>query len=274
MGQQESISVKRRKRMTDNVFELFNLDHLSASSINKWTGDRGAWVAHYIFGVKTEVGPAAWRGRAVENGLTAYVSPSKADPLAHAMMTFERDAKGDLDDLVERERKIIAPMFEQAVIAWETAGLGQPTTQQIRIETWLEGVQIPLIGFADYSMDGYCLDLKTTKALPSSPRHDHTLQVAGYAHARREQRAALLYVTAKKHAIYELDSLQIAEALKDLARRARGLQNTLNAAWKSGGGNLSRARLRLAEMCPPNLDTFYWTDTEFAEARSRIEAWK
>ena len=260
--------------MPDKMFKAFEIDHLSASSINKWTGDRGAWVAHYVFGLKGEVGPAAWRGGAVEDGLTAYVTRSNVDPLTYSMMTFERDAKGDLDEAVEKERQLIAPMLEQAIVAWEEAGLGRPSTQQIRVETWLDGIDVPLIGFADYSMDGYCIDLKTTKALPSSPRHDHTLQAAGYAHARHESRAALLYVTGKKRAIYELDRTQIDEALADLTRRARGLQNTLTAAWRSAGGDSNKARLKLAEMCPPNLDTFYWTDSEFLAARAQIEAWQ
>lgn len=260
--------------MPDNVFEFFKLGHLSPSSINKWTGDRGAWVAHYIFGIKASVGPAAWRGSAVESGLTAHLSPARADPFAQAMMTFERDAQGDLEDGVERERKLIAPMLEQATLAWKTLGLSSPITQQVRIETWLEGIHVPLIGFVDYSMEGYCLDLKTTKALPSSPRHDHVLQAAGYAHARRESKAAVLYVTPKKHALYELDSAQIAHAVTDLRRRARGLQNTLSAAHESANGSLARARLQLAEMCPPNLDTFYWSEADFTAARSQIEAWQ
>ena len=96
--------------MPDKMFKAFEIDHLSASSINKWTGDRGAWVALYVFGLKGEVGPAAWRGGAVEDGLTAYVTRSNVDPLTYSMMTFERDAKGDLDEAVEKERQLIAPM--------------------------------------------------------------------------------------------------------------------------------------------------------------------
>lgn len=259
--------------MRGSIFEAFDIAHLSASSINKWTGDRGAWVAHYIFGLKGEVGPAAWRGCAVEDGLTAHVTRSHVDPMIYALMTFERDAQGDLDDAVEKERSLIVPMLEQAIDAWAEAELGRPSTQQIRVETWLDGVDAPLIGFADYCMNGYCIDLKTTKALPSKPRYDHVLQAAGYAHARKEQKAALLYVTAKKHVIHELDCDHIAEAIGDLARRARGLQTTLRAAWAAGGGDPERARLRLAEMCPPNIDTFYWSDSDFNVARSQIEAW-
>lgn len=259
--------------MPNSIFRAFKIDHLSASSINKWTGDRGAWVAHYVFGLKGEVGPAAWRGSAVEDGLTAYVTRSRVDPLTHAMMTFERDARGDLDDDVEKERGLVGPMLEQSISAWADARLGKPVTQQVRVETWLDGIEVPLVGFADYCMDGYCIDLKTTKALPSKPRHDHTLQAAGYALARNEMSAALLYVTAKKHTIHELDRDQLSDAVSDLTRRARGLQNTLTAAWAAGGGDPERAKLQLAEMCPPNIDTFYWSKSDFETARSRIEAW-
>lgn len=260
--------------MPEEIFNAFNLKHLSPSSINKWTGDRGAWVAHYVFGLKGEVGPAAWRGRAVEDGLTAHVTAARVDPLAHAMNSFEQEAQGDLDESIEKERRLIAPMLDQAIARWEDTGLGRPLTQQIRVETWLDGVAIPLVGYADYVLDGYCIDLKTTKALPSAPRHDHILQAAGYARARREDKAKLLYVTAKKSGLYETDRDQIKDAIEDLTRRALGLQNTLKAAWTGAGGDPEKARLVLAEMCPPNLDSFYWTDADFARARSSIEAWQ
>jgi len=260
--------------MSQDVFDAFFLKHLSASSINKWTGDRGAWVAHYVYGVQGEVGPAAWRGRAVEDGLTAHVSGANVDPLEHALESFEFDAQGDLEKDVEKERQLIAPMLEQAITAWTENGLNRPVTQQIRVETWLNQVAVPLVGYVDYVMDGHCLDLKTTKALPSTPRHDHVLQAAGYAHARREKTASILYVTGKKRALYEIDSRQIRAAIEDLTRRAQGLQNTLAAAWISAGGDSVNARRRLAEMCPPNLDSFYWSPKAFLDAQSQIAAWQ
>ncbi|WP_300379558.1 PD-(D/E)XK nuclease family protein [Henriciella sp.] len=260
--------------MSQEIFNTFNVKYLSASSINKWTGDRGAWVAHYVYGIRGEVGPAAWRGGAVEDGLTAYVTGANVDPLQHAMMTFERDAQGDLDDEVDKERGLIEPMLQQAIGAWNEAKLGRPITQQIRIETWLDGVAVPLIGYADYIMDGYCLDLKTTKALPSKPKHDHVLQTAGYARARQEGKASLLYVTGKKSAIYDIEAEQVEEAISDLTRRARGLQNTLTAAWIGAGGDPDKAKDKIAEMCPPNIDHFFWSDADFINAQSQIQAWQ
>lgn len=259
--------------MTRTIFSRFGIAHISASSLGKWTGDRGAWVAHYIFGLKGEAGPAAWRGSAVEEGLTAHVTEAAVDPLSHALMTFERDALGDMDDMVEKERALIAPMLSQSIIAWTDAALSRPITQQIRIETWLDGIDVPLIGFADFVMPGYCIDLKTTKALPSIPRYDHILQASAYAHARREEKAVLLYVTGKKRIFHELSAKDIQLGVADLTRRARGLQTTLKAAWSQAQGHPGKARLRLAEMCPPNIDSFYWDPDDLAEARAKIAAW-
>ena len=82
----------------NTLFEEFGVRHLSASALNKWTACRGAWVAHYLYGLKGSIGPAAWRGNAVEDGLTAYVTKADIAPLEFAMRTFEREALGDLDE--------------------------------------------------------------------------------------------------------------------------------------------------------------------------------
>ena len=254
------------------LFEDFGIRHLSASSLNKWSGCRGAWVAHYLYGLKGSIGPAAWRGGAVEDGLTAYVTKADIDPLEFAMRTFERDAQGDLDDAVDAERQLIKPMLEQAIAAWEEAGLDAPKSKQIKTECWFDGVHVPMIGYADYIMDGYTLDLKTTKRLPSKPSFNHVLQVAGYAHARNEARADLLYVTGKKRIIHTVGPEEIEEAVADLHRRAIGLQETLKSAWLSAGGDIAKAKEQIARMCPPNADTFYWDDDSLAEALGTV--WK
>ena len=256
----------------NTLFEEFGVRHLSASALNKWTACRGAWVAHYLYGLKGAIGPAAWRGNAVEDGLTAYVTKADIDPLEFAMRTFEREALGDLDEGVDAERQLIKPMLEQSISAWDEANLGEPVSKQIKTECWFDGVQVPMIGYADYIMDGYTLDLKTTKRLPSKPSFNHVLQVAGYAHARKERRADLLYVTGKKHIIHSVGPDEIDEAIADLQRRAVGLQETLKSAWLSAGGDIAKAKEQIARMCPPNADTFYWDDESLAEALGTV--WK
>lgn len=257
-----------------SVFETFGVKHLSASALNKWQGCRGAWVAHYLFDIKGQVGPAAWRGTAVEAGLTAaLVGTGNVDPLQQAMMAFENEAQGDADDAVDKQRELIPPFVEQAIAGWKEAGLDKPVTQQVRTELWFDGLDVPIIGYADFVMEGYTVDLKTTERLPSKPSYNHTLQAAGYASARGEDSACLFYVTPKKSALYRLTAEDIASANRDMRRTAIGLQASLRAALYACDGDLSRAKATMAKMSPPNPDSFYWDDGSLAEALAIVQAW-
>lgn len=261
--------------MQPDIFETFGIRHLSASSINKWMGDRGAWVAQYLFKLKGEMGPAVWRGQAVEDGLTAYVKGANEDPYGFAERSFEAKAIGEADDLTQKHRELVAPMLTQAITAWEDAKLGRPLSTQIKTELWLDGIPVPVIGFCDFTMDGYCLDLKTTERLPGhgKPSTMHALQFAGYAAARKETTAKALYVTKTKHLFCELTADDIAEGVHEMTRRAHGLAKTLDAALSKAGDDINQAKMLAAEMCPPDLDSFYWSDGDFVRAQELIPAW-
>ena len=110
------------------------------------------------------------------------------------MMAFENEAQGDAADNIDKQRELIAEFVRQAIAGWKEAGLDKPVTQQVRTELWFDGLDVPIIGYADFVMDGFTVDLKTTERLPSKPSYNHTLQAAGYAAARGESSACLLYV--------------------------------------------------------------------------------
>ena len=259
-----------------NPFEFFGIKHLSASSLNKWIGCQGAWVSHYVFGVKGEVGPAAWRGTAVEAGLEAAITThgGQVIPNVAAMDVFELEAGGEITDAIDKERANIEPMLAQAIDSWNRFGLPAPITQQAKTELWIDGLDVPIIGYADFVMDGYCIDLKTTLRLPSSPRFNHVLQAAGYAQARGESMGKLFYVTPKKAALYAIHQEDIDNAMADVRRRALGLQRSLKLAMQEAVSNQEAAKSILAEMCPPDLDSFYWKPEEFAAAQAQIPAWQ
>lgn len=181
-----------------NPFERFNIRHLSASSLNKWRAQPGLWAINYLLKVYDEGSAAMWRGNAVEGGVEAWLRKRDRDlALETAMSTFEANAQGDLDDDVEKERVLIPGMLGQAISALEHAPPLLMT--QAKIEHWLDGVPVPLIGYVDFVLDGHWLfDLKTTKALPSTPKPEHARQVALYRAARNEC-GGLLYVSAKRN---------------------------------------------------------------------------
>ena len=83
------------------------------------------------------------------------------------------------------------------------------------------------MGFIDYLWDDFGIDLKTTKACPSAIKADHGRQVATYAEAKQRP-FKVLYVTAKKSALYDLTDNEQAMHLRDLERQARAVRHLLN----------------------------------------------
>lgn len=245
-----------------NPFTAHGIKRLSPSSLNLWRGEPALWTLKYLHGAQDEAGPAAKRGTAVEAGLDLWLM-GKRD-LEHctkaALDNFMLNTGGLADDDHEDERATIGPMLEQACAAMDNAL--PMTARQVAIETWLDGIDVPLIGYCDYVLeDGSIVDLKTTHRLPSAPKPEHLRQVAVYAHARQAP-VSLLYVTPKKFARYHVDSDTCQAALADMTRIARSLRSVLAAA---------KTPADVAAFCAPDFTTFYWNPDLITKAQ---EVWK
>lgn len=235
-----------------SAFARFGIKHLSPSSLNLWRDAPGLWTLKYLGGLRDDAGAAAWRGIAVEHGLQSWFTHPKADHEIHmkaALGEFETRAQGDLDGSVDAERKLIAPILERAIEAAKTIKpkyLGA----QSKIEHTFPGVAIPVIGFLDFLFeDDSFVDLKTTKACPSSPRPDHARQVALYS-TRRRGGGNLMYATPKRWEIYPVGENECAVALEGMRKDALALQSFLE------GQRDAKSAIR----CLPMNDTdFRWS---------------
>ena len=107
--------------------------------------------------------------------------------LAVALKKFEEITGGEISETIDAERARIHPMLKQ-LSGWKRPG--ELLASQIKIECWLDGLSVPLIGYVDFSFDAKDVDLKTAKAMPSKPKPDHVRQVSIYrhGHARRPAR--------------------------------------------------------------------------------------
>ena len=239
-----------------SVFDRHGITHLSASSINLYRAEPALWVMRYLFGVKDEAGPGAWRGTAVEAGvdLVLYKNCPDDEAIDTAMQSFEIKAQGDLDEKVVKERESIPAFVRQA--AKLLRPLGEPVARQFKVEHWLDGIDVPVIGYVDYLWPDKLLDLKTTLRMPSAPREDHAAQVVLYADAT-ERPAGIAYVTPAKGIIYPSLMLDATAARRSMLLGARAIR-----------GMLSRidSKEQAAEMFSPDLSSFYWTDATKAVA--------
>lgn len=237
--------------MQPDPFEKHGIKHISASSLNLYKAQPALWCGKYLLGWKDDVGPAAWRGSAVEAGLDLALYDRSAPFEAVAAKAFERfdlDAMGEVTDKIDKEREAIPAMVQQAFAA--AGGWGIPNARQFKIEAWIDGIPVPVIGYVDYKYDTFLADLKTTHRLPSEPQGNHAAQVAGYWKATGLP-PRLLYATSKKAAVYELTPEQCEAAWDDLRRAAFALQSMLRKV-SDGTEALS--------IFAPDFDSFYWAD--------------
>lgn len=209
--------------MTGSLFD--RIDHLSPSSLRLWRNAPAAWVSRYLYGMREDGGPKTWRGKAVEAAVdrVALANADDSAAMVAALAAFEAEAKGEVTDEIEKERQVLGDFVRLGAGVFRNELPSRVLTSQVRIDHNYPGVDIPIMGYADYILeDGSALDLKTTTALPSKPRPDDVYQVAFYRDS-----GYLAYVTPKKAALYPIKPEEIAEAREDMIRSARSLQYAL-----------------------------------------------
>lgn len=229
---------------------------LSPSSVALFRNAPAVWACKYLYSVRDESGPAAWRGIAVEAGVTQVIMGGKSEDeaLTLALANYELNAQGLADDKADNARTLIGPMLKQALPLF--APRGKPTIIQLKVERQLDGVPLPFVGYCDFVWDGEVVDLKTTERMPSEPKADHAAQVALYCHGTNRT-GTLIYVTGKKGAEYKLDADAQKAAIADLTRSAKALCHALSRF---------NSPEEMARCYAPDFTSFYWSEPTKAKA--------
>jgi len=242
-----------------NPFERHGIKHLSASSLQTYSTEPALWVIRYLYGIKDNAGPSAWRGTAVEAGLKLVLYGTwHEDAVAAALAQYDMEAMGEISDKIAQQRALIPDMIHQAVKAFQD--WGTPDAVQFRVEHWIDGIEVPLLGYVDFLYPADLADLKTTEKCPSSPKMDHAVQVVLYADALK-RKPYLAYVTAKKSAVYGPEDIDMAQARWLLKVRAHALRHMLS---------LTVSKEHAANMFAPNFESYLWSETTRSAAKQLI----
>jgi hypothetical protein len=239
-----------------SAFERHGIDHLSASSINLFVAEPAMWAMQKLMGRKSGVGAAAHRGTSIEAGVEMGLfepdAPLEAcQELAIARFNQLTVLSGDPNR--DKEAAAIAPSV--AIALKELRQYGVPTAaegnRQHRIETSIDGVSVPFIGWLDFWFQDHAIivDLKTQLRLASKISEPHARQGAIYhaAHGNAEIRFA--YVTPQKIGVYRLENPR--QHLDGVVAIAQTIERFLS---------LSDDAETLTRSLSPNFDSFYWND--------------
>ena len=238
-------------------FQKHGIDHLSASSINLWTNAPDVWVMQYLYGVRTPMGPAPWRGICVEDAVVhTLLGGSEAEAIKMALDKFDkRFLIGD--EATTKERAMIEPMIQQSVEELMEFGKpefpeGESKQEKISITANGDDWSIPVIGYLDlvYPQHGMVIDLKTTGRVPSKMSAEHQLQRCIYAAAKGNMAVKFLYLSGKKSAL--LEDGDVAETLAKAKKQIGRIEAFLRHCDKE----MAKA------IVPTNPSSFYWRGSE------------
>jgi len=241
-----------------SVFDNFAIKHLSHSNIDLARNDLGLWVLRYVYKVYDPANAAMARGNAVEWGLQVALQGGEFDdPLDAAMKDFnKRTALGVDGERREKEANNIGGMVSQAR---EGMAGAKVIAYQEKIEIEIPGIDIPVIGFTDFTCEDTIIDLKTTTRLPSAISAGHRRQGSVYQRAAGNKSIDFLYATPKKHAMYRLedsdgDWLEVCQTALRLQRFLEKFDT----------------KEELAAVVIPNFDSFYWSSSATREKAREI----
>ena len=240
-----------------NGFEKHGIDHLSASSLNLWANAPDVWLMSYIYGIRTPMGPAPWRGICVEDAVVeTLMGGSEKDAIQKALDKFDkRFLVGD--EATTKERDMVQPMVQLAVE--QLMEFGKPEfadaenkQEKISITAKGEGWSVPVIGYLDlvYPQHGVVIDLKTTGRIPSAMSAEHILQRSIYAKAKGNMAVKFLYVSEKKASLLENgDPAELLAQAKVQINRMEAFLRTLD-------------KEQAKAIVPINPSSFYWKGSE------------
>lgn len=222
----------------------------SPSSLNLFAASPAMFTLEKILGVRQPVGAPAFRGTAVEDGVThGLLNPDATPDECNAVAFKKYDTISALSSDRRREeyRATIPDMVASALA--ELRPYGVPSSCQGFIEWKPEGLKYPVVGYFDYhwAEHNITVDLKTTEKLPSAVKIPHARQVSLYVTSNNAD-PRISYVTPKKRATYRVENIDAHRAaLHQMALRCEAFLA------------LSEDPEFFKTITVPDLESFYWS---------------
>src|SRR5689334_16427483 len=217
-----------------------------------------------LLGRRSPPGIPAARGKAVEAGVHAgLVDPALPVEacIAEAERAFDRETAMSPDPRRAEVRAKLAGWVTGALTELRQYGRPDEDGYQARVETRLDEIPVPVIGYTDwvFGAHGLILDLKTTERHPSAIGAAHGRQGAIYASARGNYGMRFAYAKpsvgkgaeARQVLVLEMSGDEVRQHLAALRVIALSLGRFLA---------ISSDPRELAGLIVPDLDSFYFAD--------------
>ena len=213
---------------TNNPFDQFDIEHLSASSINLFIQDIPLFIVRYLAKHKSPTNPAMLRGTVIDHAIGEKHSVKTAQKEFMSLMHYHKKEGVTFDEVkAETEYKNIEKYLEVGLPFYKN--LGEPVSYQKKVELEFDDLPIPVIGYVDLEYKDCIRDIKTSARKPSELLPPVQRQLAIYATALEKDRAYAdyLYVTKTKAEVITLEVDDIDMRLNEVYRVASAMMNLL-----------------------------------------------
>ncbi|WP_061232425.1 PD-(D/E)XK nuclease family protein [Leptospira noguchii] len=263
----------RKSQKLREKLDQYDIEHLSASSINDYINDPAKWVIKYILKFKTS-GPAMWRGNAIENAMKNIIlaNDSKQDysiddavktgikVFAEEEMDWLKKREGEVPDTYSEKCQTEFEFIEPSIRAgYEYFKAISKASFQKRFDFDL-GIEVPAIGYIDFYVDGEgIIELKTSKQLQTELKYSVRRQVALQCVATNSD-AKIVYLSRptknKSHEGIRIFEMKLEEArglVDEYRMAARAIRRLLMS---------TDSKDEIIEFVFPNYDSFSWNEDE------------
>jgi hypothetical protein len=247
---------------SNNPFDQFDIEHLSASSINLFMQDIPLFIVRYLAKHKAPTNPAMLRGTVIDHAIGNKTSVAEAQKEFMALMNYEKKQGNVFDqEKAETEYNNIEKYLEIGIPFYKE--LGKPVSYQKKVELQYEDLPIPILGYVDMEYSDCIRDIKTTEKRPSALPEPVQRQIALYAKCLDVDRAYAdyLYVTKTKAEVISFEVDDIDMRINEVYRVALAMMNLLQ------NNDINS----LVEQFYPDMTSFMWDQSSIEVAK---ELWR
>ena len=255
--------------MKNNPFEVHNIEHLSASSINQFISSPCHWLLK-VSGYRGKSNPAMWRGTVVDDAICnafalnmpdekkLHRSICNAEIEFNSLYEFHSNKSNYEAESVNSEKNDLSRYLEVALPFYNK--LGKPIESQKRIEIQFDSLPIPIIGFIDLQYEGIIRDIKTTKRLQKVIPTSICRQLSLYAYAEDSiPYADFIHVTRTKAEVVSMEITDVEKRVSELKNAAYAMMNVLS---------YSDDIRTVASLFYPDFDDWRWSDDDIEAAKN------
>ena len=246
--------------MTNNPFDQFDIEHLSASSINLFIQDICLFIVRYLFKHKSPTNPAMLRGIVIDHALGNKTSVAEAQKEFMALMNYEKKQGNVFDqEKAEIEYNNIEKYLDVGIPFYKD--LGKPVSYQEKIILQFEDLPIDIIGYVDLEYKDCIRDIKTTAKTPKlTPQVSRQLAIYSTA-LDKPAFADYLYVAKTKQEVVTFEVEDVDARINEVYRVALAMMNLLQ------NNDINS----LVEQFYPDMTSFMWDQSSIEVAK---ELWR